>query len=176
MLITTSELESQLEQSTLLVIDTRSFKEYSEGHVPGSVNLDLFAFHWVDTTKQGIQNFNKQAEIIFSFVGINSEKKVVFYDNVSGMLAARGVWMLEYFSHPDVQMLDGGMRKWKKENRPIEKKQNPSQPSKFSGKINTEIISSYEFILNNIDTLKIIDARSDEEFNGTIVRAARYQY
>ncbi len=173
MLITTSELESQLEQSTLLVIDTRSFKEYSEGHVPGSVNLDLFAFHWVDTTKQGIQNFNKQAEMIFSFVGINSEKKVVFYDNVSGMLAARGVWMLEYFSHPDVQMLDGGMKKWKNENRPIEKKQNPSQPSKFSGKINTEIISSYEFILNNIDTLKIIDARSDEEFNGTIVRAAR---
>ena len=173
MLITTSELESQLEQSTLLVIDTRSFKEYSEGHVPGSVNLDLFAFHWVDTTKQGIQNFNKQAEMIFSFVGINSEKKVVFYDNVSGMLAARGVWMLEYFSHPDVQMLDGGMKKWKNENRPIEKKQNPSQPSKFSGKINPEIISSYEFILNNIDTLKIIDARSDEEFNGTIVRAAR---
>ncbi len=173
MLITTSELESQLEQSTLLVIDTRSFKEYSEGHVPGSVNLDLFAFHWVDTTKQGIQNFNKQAEMIFSFVGINSEKKVIFYDNVSGMLAARGVWMLEYFSHPDVQMLDGGMKKWKNENRPIEKKQNPSQPSKFSGKINTEIISSYEFILNNIDTLKIIDARSDEEFNGTIVRAAR---
>ena len=173
MLITTSELESQLEQSTLLVIDTRSFKEYSEGHVPGSVNLDLFAFHWVDTTKQGIQNFNKQAEMIFSFVGINSEKKVIFYDNVSGMLAARGVWMLEYFSHPDVQMLDGGMKKWKNENRPIEKKQNPSQPSKFSGKINPEIISSYEFILNNIDTLKIIDARSDEEFNGTIVRAAQ---
>jgi thiosulfate/3-mercaptopyruvate sulfurtransferase len=89
------------------------------------------------------------------------------------MLAARGVWMLEYFSHPDVQMLDGGMKKWKKENRPIEKKQNPSQPSKFSGKINPEIISSYEFILNNIDTLKIIDARSDEEYNGTIVRAAQ---
>jgi len=173
MLITTSELESKLEQSKLLVIDTRSFNEYSEGHVPGSVNLDLFAFHWIDTTKQGIQNFNKQVEMIFSFVGINSEKKVIFYDNVSGMLAARGVWMLEYFSHPDVQMLDGGMKKWKKENRPIEKKQNPSQPSKFSGKINPEIISSCEFILNNIDTLKIIDARSDEEYNGTIVRAAQ---
>ena len=173
MLITTSELESKLEQSRLLVIDTRSFKEYSEGHVPGSVNLDLFAFHWIDTTKQGVQNFNKQTEMIFSFVGINSEKKVVFYDNVSGMLAARGVWMLEYFSHPDVQMLDGGMKKWKKENRPIQTKPNPFHPSKFSGKINPEIISSYEFILDNKDTLKIIDARSYEEYNGSIVRAAQ---
>ena len=173
MLITTSELESKLEQPKLLLIDTRSFKEYSEGHIPGSVNLDLFAFHWIDTTKEGIQNFNKQAEMIFSFVGISSEKKVVFYDNVSGMLAARGVWMLEYFSHPDVSLLDGGMKKWKKENRPMEIKQNPFQPSKFSGKINPKIISSYEYILDNIDTLKIIDARSDEEYNGTIVRAAQ---
>ncbi len=173
MLITTAELESKLEEPELLVIDTRSFKEYSEGHVPGSVNLDLFAFHWIDTTKQGIENFNKQTEMIFSFVGINSEKKVVFYDDVSGMLAARGVWMLEYFSHPDVSILDGGMKKWKKENRPIQTKSNPFQPSKFSGKINPEIISSYEFIVDNIDTLKIIDARSAEEYNGDIVRAAQ---
>ncbi|HUT05901.1 MAG TPA: sulfurtransferase [Nitrosopumilaceae archaeon] len=173
MLITTTELESTLEQPKLLVIDTRSFKEYSEGHVPGSVNLDLFAFHWIDTTKQGIQNFNKQTEMIFSFVGITSEKKVVFYDNVSGMLAARGVWMLEYFSHPDVSILDGGMTKWKEENRLIETKLNPFQPSKFSGKINPEIISSYEFILNNSENLNIIDARSEEEYNGNIVRAAQ---
>ena len=173
MLVTTSELESKLEQPKLLLIDTRSFKEYSEGHIPGSVNLDLFAFHWIDTTKEGIQNFNKQAEMIFSFVGVSSEKKVVFYDNVSGMLAARGVWMLEYFSHPDVSLLDGGMKKWKKENRPMEIKQNPFQPIKFSGKVNPKIISSYEYILENIDTLKIIDARSDEEYNGTIVRAAQ---
>ena len=173
MLITTSELESKLEESELLVIDTRSFKEYSEGHIPGSVNLDLFAFHWIDTTKQGIENFNKQTEMIFSFVGVNSEKKVVFYDDVTGMLAARGVWMLEYFSHPDVSILDGGMKKWKKEKRPIETKSNPFQPSEFSGKINPEIISSYEFILNNIDSLKIIDARSSGEYDGTIVRAAQ---
>ena len=173
MLISTTELNSILNDVNILIIDTRSFKEYSKDHIPGSVNLDLFAFHWIDTTKEGIQNFNKQAEMIFSFVGISSEKKVVFYDDVSGMLSARGVWMLEYFSHPDVSILDGGMKKWRKENLPIETKSNPFQPTKFSGKVNPEIISSYEYILNNIDSLTIIDARSDEEYNGTIVRAAQ---
>ncbi len=173
MLITTENLESKLDQSNLLVIDTRSFKEYSEGHIPGAVNLDLFAFHWIDTTKKGIQNFNDQTEMIFSFVGINSEKKIVFYDNSSGMLAARGVWMLEYFSHPDVSLLDGGMTKWKVENRPIEIKSNSFRPSKFSGVINPKIISSYEFILNNSQNLVIIDARSEEEFTGKIARAAQ---
>jgi len=173
MLISTTKLNSILNDSDILIIDTRSFGEYSEGHIPGAINLDLFAFHWIDTTKEGIQNFNSQAEMIFSFVGISSKKKIVFYDNVSGMLAARGVWMLQYFSHPDVSMLDGGMKKWKKETRSIETKSNPFQPSKFSGKINPEIISGYEYILDNIDTLKIIDARSDGEFNGSVVRAAQ---
>ena len=173
MLISTTQLNSIINNSNILIIDTRSFSEYSEGHIPGSVNLDLFAFHWIDTTKEGIQNFNKQAEMIFSFAGVNSEKKVIFYDNVSGMLAARGVWMLEYFSHSDVSLLDGGMKKWRKENLPIEKKPNSFQPSKFSGKINPEIISSYQYILDNIDNLKIIDARSEGEYDGTTVRAAQ---
>ena len=173
MLISVSELNSELDKSDLLIIDTRSFKEYSEGHIPGAVNLDLFAFHWIDTTKEGIQNFNKQAEMIFSFVGVTFEKKIVFYDNVSGMLAARGVWMLQYFSHPNVLLLDGGITKWKKENLPLETKPNPFQPSQFSGKINPQILASYQYILDNADSLKIIDARSAEEYSGTTVRAAQ---
>ena len=107
MLISTSELNSILENSDVIVADTRSFKEYSEGHIPGAVHLDLFAFHWIDTTKKGIENFNDQARKLFSFLGVTSEKKVIFYDSVSGMLAARGVWMLMYFSHQNVSMLDG---------------------------------------------------------------------
>jgi thiosulfate/3-mercaptopyruvate sulfurtransferase len=51
MLITTVELEKILNNSDLLLIDTRSYKEYSEGHIPGAVNLDLFGFHWIDTSK-----------------------------------------------------------------------------------------------------------------------------
>ncbi len=173
MLISTTNLNLILNNSNILIIDTRPFSEYSEGHIPGSVNLDLFAFHWIDTTKEEIQIFNKQAEMIFSFVGVSPEKRVIFYDNVSGMLAARGVWMLQYFSHSDVSLLDGGMKKWKKENLPIQIKPNPFQPSKFSGKINPEIISSYQYILDNIDNLKIIDARSDQEYDGTIIRASQ---
>ncbi|MBL7001200.1 MAG: sulfurtransferase [Nitrosopumilus sp.] len=173
MLISTTKLNSILDDPNTLVVDTRSFKEYSEGHIPGAVNLDLFAFHWIDTSSDGIENFNKQTQTLFSFVGITNEKKVVFYDKVSGMLAARGVWMSMYLSHPDTVMLDGGITKWQKDNFSLETKPNPFQPSQFSGKVNPEIISGYEYILDNIDTLKIIDARSVQEYNGDIVRAAQ---
>lgn len=173
MIITTDQLISKMRDENLMIIDTRSFKDYSEGHIPGAVNLDLFAFHWIDTSKQGIKNFNLQTETLFSFVGITPEKKIIFYDDISGMLAARGVWMLMYFSHPDVSMLDGGFTKWKNENLPTETKLNPFKPAKFSGKINSELIIGFEQIKDNLDFLKIIDARSPEEYDGSIVRAGQ---
>jgi len=50
---TTSELKKILDDPNLLLIDTRSFQEYSNGHISNSVNLDLFSFHWIDTSKEG---------------------------------------------------------------------------------------------------------------------------
>ncbi len=44
MLITCIELEKILNDPNLILIDTRSYKEYSEGHIPGAVNLDLLHF------------------------------------------------------------------------------------------------------------------------------------
>ena len=173
MLIDTTELDSILNDPNLIIADTRSFKEYSEGHIPGAVHLDLFAFHWIDTTTEGIKNFNSQTQNLLSFLGVTSTKKVIFYDSVSGMLAARGVWMLMYFSHQNVSMLDGGIKKWKKENLSIETKPNGFKPSKFLGKLNPNIISGFEYIRDNLDNLKIFDARSIGEYDGNVVRAAQ---
>lgn len=173
MIISTTDLNSILKEPQTLIIDTRSFKEYSEGHIPGAVNLDLFAFHWIDTSKEGIDNFNKQTQMILSFAGVTEEKKVIFYDEISGMLAARGVWMLMYFSHPNVVMLDGGMKKWVYEKLEVETKQNSFRPTNYSGKINSSIITGFENIRDNLDKLKIIDARSVGEYDGTTVRAAQ---
>lgn len=89
------------------------------------------------------------------------------------MLAARGVWMLMYFSHQNTFMLDGGISKWQKENLPIEIKPNGFKPSKFLGKINPDIISGFEYILENIEKAKILDARSVGEYNGITIRAAQ---
>ena len=173
MLISTNELVSILNNSKTLIIDTRSFKEYSEGHIPGAVNLDLFAFHWIDTTKEGIENFNKQTQLLLSFAGVGEENKIVFYDEVSGMLAARGVWLMMYFSHQDTVMLDGGMKKWREDNMKIETKTNSFKPTKFMGKVDSSIIAGYEDIYGNLDNLSILDARSEGEYNGKIIRAAR---
>lgn len=173
MLISTADLAKQIGNQNLVLIDARSFKEYSQGHIPGAVNLDLFAYHWIDTSQQGLEIFNEQTKRILSFVGVSSAKKVVFYDDVSGMLAARGVWMLMYFSHDNVFMLDGGIKKWQKEGFELETKTNGFTPSVFDGKPNPQILADYDYVNKNLNKITLIDARSKEEFTGEIIRGAR---
>jgi thiosulfate/3-mercaptopyruvate sulfurtransferase len=46
--------------------------------------------------------------MLLSNIGMRKESNVVFYENVSGISAATGVWLLLYFSHQKICMLDEG--------------------------------------------------------------------
>ena len=173
MFISTNELEKINQNDSVLIVDARSYKDYSKSHIPGAVSLDLFSFHWADTSQKGLVSFGEHMRKILSYAGIDENKKIIFYDDVTGMLAARGVWMCLYFSHPDVKMLDGGISKWTRENLPTEKKSTIYKPSNLTTPLDPSIIIGFEELNENIGKVTIIDARSLDEFDGTIPRAAR---
>jgi thiosulfate/3-mercaptopyruvate sulfurtransferase len=176
LLITSQDLYNLIKKGdNAVIIDARSFLEYKNGHVPGAINIDLFQLHWFDTSKVGIRGFNRQTKMLFSNIGIKKDSAVIFYDNISGMGAARGVWLLLYFSHKKVRMLDGGFQKWKREKLPIEVKSNQFRNTVFKGKANSNVIATAKQVKNSIGNKKvvIIDARSKLEYDGTEVRAAR---
>ena len=89
------------------------------------------------------------------------------------MLAARGVWLLEYLSHHNVSMLDGGFIKWKNEERTWDTIPVANMYANFSAKPNPNVLAGFEYVLDNLDKITILDARSKEEFDGKLVRAAR---
>jgi thiosulfate/3-mercaptopyruvate sulfurtransferase len=176
--ISNTELKalSDKHKKNLLIVDTRPFSDYAVGHVPDAVNIDLMQFHWIDTTKVGIAQFNKQMKILISNIGITKNKSVVFYDNVSGPSAARGVWLLLYFSHNKVAMLDGGFEKWKKIGHEVETKSNQFIHSNFEGRPNSKILADFKQVKSAVHKKNvnvIIDARSKSEYNGSTIRSAR---
>jgi thiosulfate/3-mercaptopyruvate sulfurtransferase len=177
LIISAKELRKRIcrSKSAPLIVDTRSFGEYKKGHIPGAVNVDLFQLHWFDTSKRGIKDFNRQTRMLLSNMGIRAEGQVIFYDNVSGISAARGIWLVLYFSHKMVSMLDGGFEVWKRSGYPIEIKSNALIPSKFNGKIDNNILSTAAEVRKSLKRKKVIilDARTKDEFNGSDVRAAR---
>ena len=175
MLIDTADLDQLLYESPddVVVIDARSYTEYAAGHIRGAVNLDLFAFHWNDTTPDGMRGFDAQTVRLFSFVGASRARRIVVYDGQSGMLAARGVWMLLYMSHRGAFMLDGGFAKWRAESRPVEVQTRGSIPVVFEPQLDRSIITGYADVADNLNRLVIIDSRSPAEYDGSVTRAAR---
>jgi thiosulfate/3-mercaptopyruvate sulfurtransferase len=175
LLISAKDLHKQVNKSKNrnVIIDTRSFSEYKNGHIPGAINVDLFQLHWFDTSKRGIKDFNRQTRILLSRIGIQDGSHVIFYDNVSGISAARGVWLLLYFSHKKVAILDGGFEKWKKEGYRIEVKTNPLKYTEFKGRINYKVLATAKEIKGSLNNknVSIVDARSSKEFDGSDVRA-----
>ena len=176
LLISSEELYRKTQKrDDTIIVDTRPFSEYKKGHIPGAINVDLFQLHWFDTTKRGINDFNRQTRLMLSNLGIKKESNVIFYDDISGISAARGVWLLLYFSHEKVSILDGGFEKWKTEGYPVELKSNQLSHVRFAGKPNSKIIADAEEVRRSISkkNLVIVDARSRQEYNGSEVRAAR---
>lgn len=175
MLLSVDRLRSMLGDKDLLLVDTRPFASYAESHIPGAVNIDLMQFHWIDTSKQGVFQFEKQGRTLLSNIGVTSKKLVVFYDDISGSSAARGVWLLLYFSHHRVAMLDGGINTWKARGYKTETKTNPFVYSNFKGKADRSILADLARISAAARGKKaiIVDARSQQEYDGSTVRAAK---
>jgi thiosulfate/3-mercaptopyruvate sulfurtransferase len=163
-------------KENLRIVDTRTFHEYSNGHIPYAMNIDLMQYHWNDTSKYGLKTFNLQMRKLLSTIGINPDKLLVFYDNISGPSASRGVWLSLYFSHNKVALLDGGFNAWKKENKPIETKTENLKYFKIKDKINENILADFKNVRDAIKDKKkyqIIDSRSFKEYNGEHIRAIR---
>jgi thiosulfate/3-mercaptopyruvate sulfurtransferase len=172
-----SLLRNKNERNRIIIVDVRPFTDYIHGHIPGAINVDLMHFHWIDTSNLGISQFNKQMQTLLSNLGLTKDKCVIFYESNSGPSAARGVWLLSYFLHRNVSLLDGGFEKWKKERYPIETKSNPYKHSAVGGKTNSKLLATYNEIFTAIknkgDQVLLIDSRSNSEFDGSIIRASK---
>src|SRR5437762_10997417 len=114
-----AQLQSKLGSPNLCIIDVRSAEDYAQGHIPGATHFDLFGLSLIDTTDAPLKAFMFMIHHVLELRGVSEAKEVVFYEDNSGMRAARGLWFLEYYGHPNVKMLDGGFQAWKAAGAPL---------------------------------------------------------
>jgi thiosulfate/3-mercaptopyruvate sulfurtransferase len=175
LLTTVDDLRHKLGAPNLCIIDVRPAEDYANGHIPGATHFDLFGLSLIDTSEAPLKSFMFMIHHVLELRGVSEDKQVVFYEANSGMRAARGVWFLEYYGHPNVKMLDGGFNAWKAAGAQVTSETTAPKAATFNTVERREVLATAEDVLRSLNKkeIAILDTRSRGEFLGTRVRAAR---
>ena len=109
-------------------------------------------------------------------LGISDETLVIAYDNNMSLYAARLWWVLNYYGHTKVKVLDGGWRNWVEEHRTISFSSSvPSAIATFTPEIDDSILGTLDELraaCGRSDTV-VWDVRTSDEYNGSVSRGNR---
>lgn len=130
MLSEPAELRHRLESGTpSTILDVRwrlggppGRRDYEASHVLGAGFVDLDRDLSAAPGSAGRHPLPAAADFGAAMrrLGVRSSVPVVVYDQADSMSAARCWWMLEYFGHRDVSILNGGFRAWREAGGPTE--------------------------------------------------------
>src|SRR3989338_6732772 len=151
LLTTPADLQTKPGGSSLILIDTRPAEKFAQGHIPGAVHFDLFGLSLVDTSPAPLKAFLHMIHHVLEMSGVTEEKDVVFYEDNSGMRTARGLWFLEYFGHPRVRVLDGGIQAWREAGYPVTADAVSPKGARFNIAERRELLATADDVLGSLD-------------------------
>jgi thiosulfate/3-mercaptopyruvate sulfurtransferase len=175
LLWTPEQLYRRLGDANLAIIDVRAAATYAQGWIPGAVHFDLFGLSLNDTSPKPLAAFMWMIQHLFEQRGVNLDKTVVFYEGIAGMRAARGFWFLEYFGHTDAHVLDGGLNAWQAAGYPVTTEAPHVREVHFQPRRRESLHISADDLhaLLGASDMALLDTRTDDEYLGKNVRAAR---
>ena len=174
LLIDTETLQKSLGKPDLVVIDVRGKAAYEfGGHIPGAVHTTWHEYSDPNAVAKGLLDPDmSRMEHKMRALGINNDSEVVIYSNPFDNWGDEGrmFWMLEYFGHEHLRILDGGWVKWVNERRPFEHGRVTPKPGNFTIKVASHTIIAKDelraLLKQGHPNTIILDARSLEEYLG----------
>ena len=177
-LVSTDWLASRLGSPGLRVVDGSWYlpgsgrdpaAEYVEGHIPGAVFLDLDATSDPATSLPHMLPLASDFAERMMLLGLSNSDDIVVYDGSGVNLSAPRVWwMLRTFGHRRVAVLDGGIQKWRRENRPIERGVVELPPGRFTARLDPAAVRDLAAVRANLENgaEQLVDLRSRGRFVG----------
>jgi thiosulfate/3-mercaptopyruvate sulfurtransferase len=103
---------------------------YRAGHLPGAVFVDLDRDLAAPPGEGGRHPLPAAGDFQAAMrrAGVSDGTPTVVYDEADSSAAARAWWLLRYFGHPDVRVLDGGFQAWARGGLPVEVSEPPATP------------------------------------------------
>jgi thiosulfate/3-mercaptopyruvate sulfurtransferase len=143
---------------------------YDTEHLPGAVN-----FSWEsqlqDQTNRDIVS-QADFEALLSGAGITPTTHVILYGDNSNWFAAYGFWLFKYYGHENVSLMDGGIKKWNADGRPLTTDVPSYSATNYQVTgINSAYRADRDYIKQRLDNngFGLVDVRSPAEFSGEII-------
>jgi len=180
LIVSTDWLAKHLAAPDLVVLDASwylpteardPYQEYLEAHIPGALFFDIDE---ICDEASGLPHMLPSPAKLSSRVrkmGIGDGKRVVVYDGAGMFSAARVWWTFRVMGHDDVVVLDGGLPKWRAEDRPLEDGPVETQERHFTARRNAGMVCELDEIIAIVEGrdavgAQIVDARSPGRFRG----------
>ncbi|MEO9024951.1 MAG: rhodanese-like domain-containing protein, partial [Solirubrobacteraceae bacterium] len=143
---------------------------FTAGHLPGALFVDLSAELAGPAGPGGRHPLPSPArfQAAMRAAGVSSRRPVVVYDDGPATAAARAWWLLRYFGHPQVLVLDGGLEAWSANGYPVEvgAPAGASEPGDFIARPGgMPVLGAQEAAALAVDGV-LLDARAAERFRG----------
>ena len=148
------------------------FNEYQKDHITNAIFFDLDKNSKTNTDLPHMLTDLNSWEKIMGNMGIENRDQIVIYDNSDVISSCRCWYNLIYFGHDPklVHVLDGGLKKWKIENKPTNDSLVSVKTSVYKAVEKKSLVKNKKEIDQNIQSkeFNVIDARSRERFEGKV--------
>jgi thiosulfate/3-mercaptopyruvate sulfurtransferase len=177
-LVSTEWLSQHLGDPNVIVLDGSYYlanakrdaeAEFLAGHIPGAQRFDIDAISDKSNPLPHMLPPPEQFAAQVGALGVGDGMTIVLYDGIGLYGAARVWWTFRAFGSENVRVLDGGMPKWKAENRPLETgAAKPRGAKTFTPKFNPALVASIDDVQKVLldKTAQVVDARAADRFRG----------
>lgn len=178
-LVSTNWVYKNLENRKLVILDCswhmphekrNAKKEYNKKHIKNAYFFDIDKISDMETNLPHMLPSRRRFEEKVKNFGINQSSLIVAYD-VKGIFSSPRVWwMFKYFGHKNVFVLNGGLKKWLKEKKPVTNKKTSYKKGNFISRLSKEFLVTKNEVLESINKKNSLtfDARYKDRFNGKV--------
>ena len=179
-LVSTDWLSQHLTDPDVIVLDASYYlanakrdaeAEFLAGHIPAAQRFDIDAVSDRSNPLPHMLPSPEQFATQVGALGAGDGMTIVLYDGLGLYGAARVWWTFRTFGAEKVFVLDGGMPKWKSENRPLETGPGKSRAAKtFTPTFNRALVASIDDVQRVLldKTAQVVDARAANRFRGEV--------
>jgi thiosulfate/3-mercaptopyruvate sulfurtransferase len=171
-LVTAEWAENNLETPGVVFVEVdEDTSAYDGGHIPGAVKID-WKTELQDPVRRDFVD-REGFEKLLSAKGIGNDDRVVLYGGNNNWFAAYAYWYFKLYGHQNVQLLDGGRKKWELDGRPLSSDAVSREQTEYKAQEQDTAIRAFrDEVVQAINAKNLVDVRSPDEFSGKLLAPA----